>query len=115
MTSTTIAASPTKLRNGSWGAKTSADVSVGDIVTISTRAGKSWDARVTHVIWTGKSKYSAGQVSICATERVESRPAPTYSSISHGGGNCSRCCQTATRRAQIWEDCDFCGAEPVYR
>lgn len=28
---------------------------------------------------------------------------------------CAACCRTATRTAQIWEDCEICGTEPVYR
>jgi len=44
---------------------------VGDIVTIVTASGKSWDARIVKVVW------SDGKVAICATEscdRTSSRP-----------------------------------------
>lgn len=63
------AASPKKLRNGSWGALVEdTRVKIGDTVTITTRGGKSWDARVERVIWTGSG------VAICATASLD-RPA----------------------------------------
>lgn len=103
----TAQATPTKLRNGSWGAKVqSTNVREGDVVTIITRGGKSWDAQVSRVLWIGDA------VAICATESLEGKPARSRSVGS--SGNCSRCCRTATRTAQIWEDCPYCGAEPVY-
>mgnify|MGYP006899558405 FL=1 len=69
MTSTdTITATPAKLRNGSWGARVQGQVRNGDTVTITTRAGKSWTATVSQVVWTGEG------VSIVATESRPSRP-----------------------------------------
>jgi len=47
------AASPTKLRDGSWGAKVQGSVSVGETIKITTKAGKSWTASVAQVVWTG--------------------------------------------------------------
>jgi len=54
-------ATPTKLRNGDWGARVSGSVRPGDAVQISTKAGKSWTAIVDRVVWTGNG------VSIVAT------------------------------------------------
>jgi len=72
-TATQTPASPTKLRTGAWGAKVqSADIKAGDMVTITTRAGKSWDAKVTKVVWAGNG------VSICTTESTD-RPARSSS------------------------------------
>ncbi len=72
----TMQASPMKLRDGSWGAKVrSADVKIGDTVTITTRAGKSWDATVSRVLWTGDG------AAICATSRTsdsQSQSRPNY-------------------------------------
>jgi hypothetical protein len=66
----TMQATPTKLRNGTWGAKVSStDVRRGDTVTITTRSGKSWDATVSEVVWTGNG------VTICATQSQDRRPA----------------------------------------
>lgn len=59
-----ITATPTKLRSGEWGAKTNDAVAVGDEVEIRTKAGKTWTARVSKVIWTGNG------VSIVATEKT---------------------------------------------
>lgn len=61
--SSTINATPTKLRSGAWGAKVqSSSVRKGDEITITTKSGKSWTATVTKVIWSGDG------VSIVATE-----------------------------------------------
>lgn len=54
MTNATIkAASPAKLRDGSWGAKVAGSVSVGDMIQVTTKAGKSWTATVSKIVWTG--------------------------------------------------------------
>lgn len=53
---------PTRLHSGEWGAKVHGSVNKGDRVTITTRAGKSWDTTVRKVVWSGDG------VSICATE-----------------------------------------------
>ena len=41
------------MKDGSWGARVEGRVSVGDTITISTRSGKSWQARVLRVVWSG--------------------------------------------------------------
>lgn len=70
----TLAASPAKLRNGSWGARVKSEtVEIGDTVTITTRSGKSWDATVERVVWSGEG------VSICATQSVDRRSTPARS------------------------------------
>lgn len=47
-------ATPTKLRNGDWGARVNSDsVREGDTIEITTKGGKSWTATVSNVIWTG--------------------------------------------------------------
>lgn len=62
-------ATPAKLKNGAWGARVQGSVAEGDTVTITTRSGKSWEARVTSVVWSGSG------VSICATESLDRAPA----------------------------------------
>jgi len=67
-------ATPAKLRDGSWGARVAGTVAQGDVVTITTTAGKSWQARVTRVVWSGDG------VAICATaslDRPSSSPSPS--------------------------------------
>lgn len=61
METTTRQATPARLRDGSWGARVAGTVCVGDTVTITTRAGKTWQARVERVVWTGEG------VTLCAT------------------------------------------------
>lgn len=99
-------ATPAKLRDGTWGARVTGTPSVGDLVTITTKAGKTWDARVNRVIWTD------GKVALCATVSTDRPSSPRDRNPSNH--NCPRCCRTATRTAQIFEDCEYCGAEPIY-
>ena len=53
-------ATPTKLRNGQWGARVNADDTPAewDIVTITARSGKSWDATVDYVAHSGIDRLS---------------------------------------------------------
>ena len=67
-TTQTTAASPAKLRDGSWGARVRGQVAQGDVITIRTAAGKEWQARVRSVVWSGEG------VTICATTSLD-RPA----------------------------------------
>lgn len=55
-------ATPTKLRNGEWGARVQGAVREGDEIQVTTKAGKTWTARVANVVWTGDG------VAIVATE-----------------------------------------------
>lgn len=64
----TATATPTKLRSGDWGARVTGSVKIGEVVTIETKSGKRWDARVVRVVWTD------GKVSLCATESLEPKP-----------------------------------------
>ena len=45
-TTATKSATPTKLRNGDWGARVKGKASEGDRITITTKASKSWEAIV---------------------------------------------------------------------
>ena len=102
-----IPASPAKLRSGAWGARVrDPDVSVGAHIQITTKAGKSWPAEVTAVV----ARYA--DAALVATRSLDTGHTPAKTRASTTG--CPRCCRTPTRRAQIWEECDWCGAEPVY-
>lgn len=79
-TTNSTTASPAKLKNGSWGARVKGDVKEGDVITIRTKSGKTWEARVTRVVWSGDS------VSICATESMD-RPQRTQRTYSNGRAN----------------------------
>ena len=68
-TATEIPATPAKLRNGNWGARVKgAPVSAGDVVQITTKAGKGWSARVIAIVWSGNG------VTLCATESLDRKP-----------------------------------------
>jgi hypothetical protein len=78
----TTTATPAKLRNGSWGARIEAPVKAGDTITITTRGGKSWQARVTKILWTGDG------ASIVATESLDR---PAGSQPARTPGRCVKC------------------------
>lgn len=61
VTATKLQASPTKLRDGSWGARVRGYPAQGDTIQITTKAGKTWTATAKKVLWTD------GAVSIVAT------------------------------------------------
>ena len=65
-----MTARPAKLKDGTWGARVVGDAHVGDVVTITTATGKSWDARITRVLWTGEG------VTLCATASLDRAPGP---------------------------------------
>jgi len=65
---TTLQASPTKLRDGSWGARTKGVPAIGDTITITTKAGKTWNAQVTSLVWTDQ------KVAIVSTKSLDRAP-----------------------------------------
>lgn len=88
----TTTATPTKLRDGSWGCKTAGTAKIGDIVTITTRSGKSWDAKITRVVRTGADEYGDGdEISICATESLDRPVARTSTRSRSANGICRLC------------------------
>jgi hypothetical protein len=46
-------AKPTKLRDGSWGARVDGSPRPGDRIIITSKGGKSWVASVGRVLWSG--------------------------------------------------------------
>lgn len=63
-------ATPAKLNDGSWGARVAASVNVGDALTVTTKAGKSWSATVSRIVWSGDG------ITLCATAS-DRHPEPT--------------------------------------
>lgn len=60
-------AKPKKLRDGSWGAVAEGVAEVGDTLTLITKSGKSWNTKVTKVIWSGDNKFGPGKITIVET------------------------------------------------
>lgn len=122
----TKAATAFKLREpdetgNSWGVRvTDPSVAVGDVVTVTTKAGDTFDRRVTRVIW------SNDEIALCTAEKTESPPEasagppdeepphPAESATGPSESGCPRCRETPARRSQLWEECEHCGTEPVY-
>lgn len=114
-TTQNIPASPTKLRDGNWGAKVRGHVAEGDIVRITTRAGKSWDAQVTMVVWTGDGW------TICATKSIDWTTTPRSSRQSFSGRICENCDRPRRGLVECLDSsgisgrcCPACASDPVY-
>lgn len=101
-------ASPTKLRDGTWGARvSSAEVSVGDEVTITTRGGKSWPAIVDRVVY----RSPGDGIAICATTShpQDQRPAaqaPTETDYAGRAGGARHETGKRNRRPGYCDRCD---------
>ena len=108
MTRTTIAATPKKLRSGRWGALAqSSSVRIGDTVTITTRAGKSWDATVTEIV------QSLGDTTIVATQSRDrvARQTGSLNISTHryvGASSCGYPCPVTRRRCTPSDPCHDC-------
>lgn len=58
-------ATPKKLRDGTWGVLVQGKPKSGDVVTVVTKGGKTWQAHIALVIW------SNDEISICSTAKKE--------------------------------------------
>ena len=63
----------------------SESVTEGQILDIRTRAGKTWQARVTKVVWSGQG------VSLCATEQIRGQAAAAAPAKAAHSGRCREC------------------------
>ena len=97
----------TKLRDGSWGLRSDAALESGATVTVTKKNGTSSPATV------GNRIASDGATWWLYTVAAAPKAAKSDESSSRGRG-CSHCRQTASRNTQIWEECEYCGNEPIY-
>jgi len=87
--STTLAATPAKLSDGTWGARVSAlGLKIGTKVTITTRAGKTWDAQIDRIVSEkdGVTTVATRKLSTASTYT----PAPRYTPSTHSN-TCDEC------------------------
>jgi hypothetical protein len=103
-TNTAVIATPAKLRNGSWGARVQGAATVGQTITIQTKGGKTWDATIEAVLWSGDG------VSLCSTRSASPAPRPSarYSSglVSYERGVgmvCEECGDRVRPGSRCWE------------
>ncbi len=98
-------ATPTKLNSGAWGAKVQGPCRVGDAITITTRAGKSWDATIARVVWCGDG------ISLCATASGDTPsqrrgPRSLAGTYAPQGRTCPECGSSECPKA--WDSRDLC-------
>lgn len=92
-TSSAIPATPAKLRDGSWGARIEGAAAPGDTLTITTKAGKTWQAKVTRVVWQGEGVALVATVSLDSAPRAAAPAAKRRKTGWEGirGGRCREC------------------------
>ncbi len=114
----TIQATPARIhRTGEWGARIEGvsplhPILEGILLTITTRAGKSWQARVGEIVWESDD----GSVVVVTTTplRSQGRATSRDPSAPRSSSGCTHCRWTPARTTQLWEECDYCGHEPVH-
>lgn len=89
----TMNATPRKLRDGTWGVQTRGIPSIGDTVTVRTRAGKTWETTVADIVWSGDTEAICRTRKGSASRSTESRP--------RNNGRCSEqgCSNSSTKNA----------------
>jgi len=80
-TSTSTFATPAKLRDGSWGVRVQGAAHPGQVVTVRTQAGKTWETEIERVVWQGEG------VTLASTRQVSARPA----SLARAVSRCKSC------------------------
>jgi len=71
MTDVGLSARPTKLRDGTWGARVPGKAVSGQRVMVESKSGKRWHAIVDRVIWHGQDRYGDGTVTIVSTRSAD--------------------------------------------
>jgi hypothetical protein len=92
-------AKPAKLRDGTWGARVTGTPKAGDVVTITTATGKSWQSTVAKVLWKGDG------VALVALQKKE-RNWTDRRDIAPYGAVCDYCGQRDCARA--WDPRALC-------
>lgn len=78
----TTNATPAKLSDGSWGARTLGNPSIGDVLTITTSSGKSWKAKVVSIL---RAARSPGDYATVATQSLVPNPGRSDQSLADRG------------------------------
>ena len=76
MNDTIRKASPRKLRSGEWGVQADMEIEIGDIVQVTTRAGKTWQAQISRIDQFGPNYAICATISPANAAPVKDTPAP---------------------------------------
>lgn len=92
-------ATPAKLKSGEWGARVAGTAKPGERLTIKSKTGKSWNAIVERVVWSGNG------VSLCALAAQRQQSARR---VSSGCWLCPMCDEENDASARSCWECG-CG------
>lgn len=100
----------TKLRSGDWGVRGEGPAPArGASVVVNKKDGSSKYMTIDRVVWQDGSAWIAA---VASEPRGGGRGGGGSRSSASG---CARCRYIPGQRtSQIWEDCEYCGAEPIY-
>jgi len=118
ITTTRKTATPAKLRDGSWGARVQGACAPGQEIQITTKAGKSWTAIASKVIWSGDG---ATLVTTVSAPRNEPKSVDGDTAIigqhwsSRGNGPLERLCASGCGRrvGKRYAECYSCHQESM--
>lgn len=81
-----ITVSPAKLLNGAWGVVSTEDLQIGDTVTVRTRGGKTWEAKITAMVGRDRkgSLYGTAKCNASSSATPSPRRAPRSRSTRTG-------------------------------
>lgn len=68
----TLNATPARLRDNTWGARVRGAATVGDTITITSSQGKTWQAEVAAIVWSGNDRRD-GRVALVRTRPLSQR------------------------------------------
>jgi hypothetical protein len=111
-----MAATFAKLRDGTWGLRGPVEQMIpGATITVTKKDGSAKSEVIGVIVWkddeVALATIAPGAIPANASPARLERAA---NRILREAG-CPACRRTATRTAQLWEECDRCGNEPVYR
>ncbi len=99
-----MSATYTKLKNGSWGVRSTTPVAPGDNVLVTKRDQTTKLEIIDHVVWTGEGVWIAAFRSSTKTP-AQDRARTPGSRRRRGGGSyeCEECGERVSPGSQCWE------------
>lgn len=94
MQNTTAAATYAKLKDGSWGVRSTSPVKPGAVITVTKKSGDSKMETISRVLWSGDGVF------LCAIAASKSA-----SSSSYRAGTCTHCGDTCNPHYRTCYEC----------
>ena len=88
----TLTGSPARLNDDSWGVRVVGEATEGAAVQVRTRSGKTWQAEIEAVLWTGTDRNTGDKIALCRTvsDRGPSTETPPKNPLIDAGSEVAR-------------------------